>query len=176
MVAGWPQRGRSLQARGHWLRCMGLQAGRPAGRATRAPHAAAARGSGPDSGGLQPLAHWSCRLGLEELLMLLPRKFGFQGPWSGDIRVELRAHHSNLVYVWLQARSTGSALLQLLLAALSFRAPCSYLSPVSPADTVVAARRYHRHRRCLIERLQLLLDLGGVVVIRVHYRPGRSVS
>ena len=53
---------------------------------------------------LQPLAHWSCRLGLEELLVLLPRKFGgVHGPCSGDIRVELRAHHSNLVYVWLQA-------------------------------------------------------------------------
>lgn len=61
-------------------------------------------------------------------------------------------------------------------AALSLRAACSYLTPVSPADTVVAARRHHRYHRCLIERLQLVLDLGGVIVIRVHYRAGRSVS
>ena len=61
-------------------------------------------------------------------------------------------------------------------AALSLRAACSYLTPVSPADTVVAARRHHRYHRCLIERLQRVLDLGGVVVVRVHYRPGRSVS
>ena len=68
-------------------------------------------------------------------------------------------------------RSSGSGYM-----ALASSRPCSdlALAPVSPPDAAVAALRHQRHHRRDIERVQLVLDLGGVVVVRVHRRSGRS--
>ena len=116
-----------------------------------------------------------CRLGLEQPLVLLCRKLGVQGLRSGDIRVELRAHHSNLGYVWLQGGQTGSWVESGIHGSCMSSCPCSDLSlaPVSPADAAVAALWHQWHHRLDIERVQLILDLGGVVVVRVHRRSGR---